>query len=368
MKSSNHDDTFYMKYAIRLASRNIGLTGENPSVACLLVCDGKIISQGITEKGGSPHAEFIALSKLTNIPPKTIAYVTLEPCSFVGKNPSCASLLIDRGISKVVIATKDPNPLVNGVGIEILEKKGLNVIVGLEELSAKENIYGFEQKILGSYPEVNIKVASYQNGITIPDQKEPWITNSLSRSYGHILRSNHDVIIVGVNTVKIDNPNLDCRLPGMIDRSPIKVIIDTNLTTPLNCSLVKNANKNGLIIFTSELNNNNNFIKFLDRGVEVIRVDTDEDGLLNVKSVLDTLREKGFNRILVEGGSTLSSSFLSNNLVNFVYWFKSDNQKNDKKPISNGDKTINKIIKSSKFKIKDSISLKSDSLKIFKSV
>ena len=147
MKSSNHDDTFYMKYAIRLASRNIGLTGENPSVACLLVCDGKIISHGITEKGGSPHAEFIALSKLTNIPPKTIAYVTLEPCSFVGKNPSCASLLIDRGISKVVIATKDPNPLVNGVGIEILEKKGLNVIVGLEELSAKENIYGFEQKI-----------------------------------------------------------------------------------------------------------------------------------------------------------------------------------------------------------------------------
>ena len=99
----------------------------------------------------------------------------------------------------------------------------------------------------------------------------------------------------------------------MIDRSPIKVIIDTNLTTPLNCSLVKNANKNGLIIFTSELNNNNNFIKFLDRGVELIKVDTDANGLLNVRSVLDMLREKGFNRILVEGGSTLSSSFLSNN-------------------------------------------------------
>ena len=365
MELSNHDDSFFMNYAIRLASRHVGLTGENPSVGCVLVSRKKIISYGVTGVGGSPHAEFQALSKLKKIPDDTIAYVTLEPCSHIGKNPSCASLLAAAGISKVVIATKDPNPIINGEGIKILKSKGVDIKVGVGEDLAKENIFGFSQRINGLYPEVNIKVASYFDGNTIPKNNNSWITNNLSRSYGHALRSNHDVIVVGVNTVKIDNPDLDCRLPGMNDRSPFKVVIDTNLNTPLNSSLVKNAKKNSLIIFTKELKNKS-ILDYEKNGVEVIEVELDDNGLINLRIVLEKLSSKGFNRILIEGGSTLSSSFLHNQLVNFVYWFKSCDERTEGNPMTDGDKNLNKLIKSSNFKIKDSISLKNDKLEIFK--
>lgn len=365
MEFSNHDDFFFMNYAIRLASRHVGLTGENPSVGCVLVSDRKIISYGITGIGGSPHAEFEALSKLKKIPKDTIAYVSLEPCSHVGKNPACASLLAMSGIVKVVIATKDPNPAINGNGIEILKNAGIKTKLGICEDLAKDSIYGFSQRVNGLHPEVNIKVASYSDGITVPSDKDPWITNNLSRSYGHVLRSNHDAIVVGVNTVKIDDPNLDCRLPGMNQRTPFKVIIDTNLRTPLSSSLVKNAKKNSLIIFTKQLKNNR-IIDYKNNGVEVIEVESEVNGLLNLKNVLDKLSLKGFNRVLIEGGSTLSSSFLENNLVNFVYWFKSNEKKVEENFLTNGDKNLNKLIKSSNFKIKDSISLKSNKLEIYK--
>ena len=365
MELSNHDDSFFMNYAIRLASRHIGLTGENPSVGCVLVSNKKIISYGVTGVGGSPHAEFEALSKLKKIPEDTIAYVTLEPCSHIGKNPSCASLLITAGISKVVIATKDPNPIINGEEIKILKSQGVDLKVGVCEDLAKENIFGFSQRVAGLYPEVNIKVASSLDGNTIPGNNDPWITNNLSRSYGHVLRSNHDAIVVGVNTVKIDDPDLNCRLPGMNDRSPYKVIIDTNLSTPLDSSLVKNAKKNSLIIYTKILKNNN-IIDYENNGVEVIQVELEGNGFLNLRMILDNLSSKKFNRILIEGGSTLSSSFLHNNLVNSVYWFKSSEKKAEGNPLTNGDKNLNKLIKSSNFKIKDSISLKNDKLEIFK--
>ena len=367
MKISNQDDTFFMKYAIRLAARNLGLTGENPSVGCVLVSNGKIISYGITGIGGSPHAEFEAINKIKNIPSKTTAYITLEPCSHIGKNPSCVHLLIKNRISRVVIATKDPNPNNNGEGVKILKNEGIDVKEGIEECLAKENIFGFDKRIRGLYPELNIKVASFKNGITIPDDESPWITNALSRSYGHILRSNHDAIIVGVNTVKIDNPNLDCRLQGMFDRSPTKIIIDTNLTTPLNSSLVKNAKKNRLIIYTKPLFNNE-INNYKEKGVEVIGVELNDNGQINLKSVLSNLRSKGFNRILVEGGSELSSSFLEDNFVNLVYWFTSDRDKTNYVKMTKGDKSLNKLIRRPKFKIKDSINLKNDNLKIIKSI
>ena len=153
MELSNHDDSFFMNYAIRLASRHIGLTGENPSVGCVLVSNKKIISYGVTGVGGSPHAEFEALSKLKKIPEDTIAYVTLEPCSHIGKNPSCASLLITAGISKVVIATKDPNPIINGEGIKILKSSNDGFKISEEDMRLRGygDLLGFKQSGIQSF-------------------------------------------------------------------------------------------------------------------------------------------------------------------------------------------------------------------------
>ena len=222
-----------MNYAIRLASRNIGNTGKNPSVGCVLTSDNKIISFGITGNNGSPHAEYQAIKKVNNLPKNVTAYITLEPCSHVGKNPSCADLLIKSKISRVVIAQLDPNPLVNGKGIKILKENGVEVDYGLLEKKALVNNYGFINNIKKKYPEVNVKIASSKNGITIPEDGKKWITNNLSRSYGHILRSNHDAIMVGIKTVLTDNPSLNCRLQGLESRSPIKIIVDTDLKLSL---------------------------------------------------------------------------------------------------------------------------------------
>ena len=144
-----------------------------------------------------------------------------------------------------------------------------------------------------------------------------------------------------------------------------QVLTYTNLSTPLDSSLVRNAKKNSLIIYTKILKNNN-IIDYENNGVEVIQVELEGNGFLNLRMILDNLSSKKFNRILIEGGSTLSSSFLHNNLVNSVYWFKSSEKKAEGNPLTNGDKNLNKLIKSSNFKIKDSISLKNDKLEIFK--
>lgn len=360
----SQEDKFFMNYAIRLASRNIGNTGKNPSVACVLTSNNKILSYGITGNNGSPHAEYEAIKKINKLPKNVTAYVTLEPCSHVGKNPSCTDLLIKSKINRVVIAQVDPNPLVNGKGIKILKENGIKVDYGLLEKKALKNNYGFINNIKKKYPEVNVKIASSKNGITIPEEGKKWITNSLSRSYGHILRSNHDAIMVGIKTVLSDNPSLNCRLKGLESRSPIKIIVDTNLKTPLSCNLVKNSNRD-LIIFSNTLNNNK-IISFKNAGVEVIHTNKLNNGFLDIREILFSLNKKGINRLLIEGGSTLAYSFINGNFVNEVYWFSSKHNITNSKLSNESDEKLYSIKKGNIFLIKDCINLRDNKLEIFK--
>ena len=158
MKNSQND-SFFMEYAIRIASRNLGNTGKNPSVGCVITSENKIISIGVTGKNGSPHAELNAINNLKKFPKNTTAYVTLEPCSHIGKNPSCAKLLIEKKVKRVVIAQKDPNPLVNGKGVELLKANGVHVDLEKGNKIALKNHYGFISNIKNKYPEINVKVA-----------------------------------------------------------------------------------------------------------------------------------------------------------------------------------------------------------------
>jgi diaminohydroxyphosphoribosylaminopyrimidine deaminase/5-amino-6-(5-phosphoribosylamino)uracil reductase len=359
------NDRFFMEYAIRIASRNLGNTGKNPSVGCVITSENKIISIGVTGKNGSPHAELNAINNLKKFPKNTTAYVTLEPCSHIGKNPSCAKLLIEKKVKRVVIAQKDPNPLVNGKGVELLKANGVHVDLEKGNKIALKNHYGFISNIKNKYPEINIKVASYKNGLTIPKKGMKWITNNLSRSYGHILRSNHDAIMVGINTVLADNPSLDCRLNGLKDRSPIKIIIDTDLKTPEDSKLVKYS-KNDLIIFTNLLNSNK-ISQFKNKGINVIYINKNNKGFLEIKEILSFLNKMNINRLLIEGGSTLSGSFVEKNLVNLIYWFSSEKNASEDKLLNKSDKKLNKIRYSQKFLLKDCINLRDNKLEIFSS-
>tara|TARA_S200000501_G_scaffold96881_1_gene90155 strand:+ start:2055 stop:3128 length:1074 start_codon:yes stop_codon:yes gene_type:complete len=354
-----------MDYAIRLASRNIGNTGENPSVGCVIASENKIVSIGVTGRNGSPHAEFNAINNIKNFPKNTTAYVTLEPCSHTGKNPSCAKLLIEKQVKRVVIAQKDPNPLVNGKGIELLKANGVHVDLEDYDKIALKNHYGFISNIKNKHPEINVKVASYKNGLTIPKKGMTWITNHLSRSYGHILRSNHDAIMVGINTVLADNPSLDCRLNGLKDRSPIKIIIDTNFKTPEDSKLVKYS-KNDLIIFTNILKSKK-ISQFKNKGINVIYINKNEKGFLEIKEILSFLNKMSINRLLIEGGSTLSSTFVEKKLVNLIYWFSSEKNASEDKLLNKSDKKLNKIRYSHKFLLKDCINLRDNKLEIFSS-
>ena len=362
MKNSQND-RFFMEYAIRLASRNLGNTGKNPSVGCVITSDNKIISIGMTGRNGSPHAEYNAINNIKNFPKNTTAYVTLEPCSHIGKNPSCAKLLIEKKVKRVVIAQKDPNPAVNGKGIELLKANGVHVDLEDYDKIALKNHYGFISNIKNKRPEINVKVASYENGLTIPKKGIKWITNDLSRSYGHILRSNHDAIMVGINTVLADNPSLDCRLNGLKDRSPIKIIIDTNLKTPEDSKLVKYS-KNCLIIFTNILKSKK-ISQFKNKGINVIYINKNEKGFLEIKEILSFLNKMSINRLLIEGGSTLSSSFVEKKLVNLIYWFSSEKNASEDKLLNKSDKKLNKIRYSHKFLLKDCINLRDNKLEIF---
>jgi diaminohydroxyphosphoribosylaminopyrimidine deaminase/5-amino-6-(5-phosphoribosylamino)uracil reductase len=359
------NDRFFMEYAIRIASRNLGNTGKNPSVGCVITSENKIISIGVTGKNGSPHAELNAINNLKKFPKNTTAYVTLEPCSHIGKNPSCAKLLIEKKVKRVVIAQKDPNPLVNGKGVELLKANGVHVDLEKGNKIALKNHYGFISNIKNKYPEINVKVASYKNGLTIPKKGMKWITNNLSRSYGHILRSNHDAIMVGINTVLADNPSLDCRLNGLKDRSPIKIIIDTDLKTPEDSKLVKYS-KNDLIIFTNLLNSNK-ISQFKNKGINVIYINKNNKGFLEIKEILSFLNKMNINRLLIEGGSTLSGSFVEKNLINLIYWFSSEKNASEDKLLNKSDKKLNKIRYSQKFLLKDCINLRDNKLEIFSS-
>lgn len=324
--TSNNEDKRYMRYALNLAKRNLGNTGKNPSVGCVIVSkEKKIISAASTGLNGSPHAEKIAIEKsCTDIEGATV-YVTLEPCNHSGENPPCAELLVKEKISRVVISQKDDNPLVDGKGIKFL--KDSNVIVDTGVLEEEANLIngGFLNRVKNGKPNINIKIASSADGKTaLRDGKSKWITNDLSRKYGHRLRSTHDAILVGINTVLSDDPMLNCRLEGLQNRSPCRIILDTGLRIPEDSKIIKTAEEINTIIFTN-LNANRNKIKKLERlNVKVLKVSQLEDSYLNVDEILLEIGKAGFNNLLIEGGHTIITSFLSSENVKLIYWFSSD--------------------------------------------
>ncbi|MBU6339586.1 MAG: bifunctional diaminohydroxyphosphoribosylaminopyrimidine deaminase/5-amino-6-(5-phosphoribosylamino)uracil reductase RibD [Rickettsiales bacterium] len=316
-------DQKFISYAINLSKRNLGITSPNPVVGCVITKNNQIISTGVTAKNGRPHAETIAieqaLHKGVSLEGATL-YVTLEPCSHFGKTPPCVAEIIKNKISRVVISTIDPDKRVNGQGIDKLREAGIEVIVGLMEEEAKKINKGFFKSKMAEMPYVTLKLATSLDGkIATKNHDSKWITGEKARNFSHQLRAINDAIMVGASTVRKDNPMLDCRVSGLEEYSPKRVIVANNLNFDENLEIFKTAKKIPTFILTYEQNFDAK--KFDKLHVEIIFCEKKHDKI-DLRNGLKKLHEKGVNSILVEGGQSLATEFLKENLIDELIWIR----------------------------------------------
>ena len=243
-----------MQKTLDLAAKGKSRTSPNPAVGALIVKNGKILAKGYHKKAGTPHAEIIALKKAGALSRGATLFVNLEPCCHTEKKtPPCTKAIIKSGIKKVVTAIIDPNPNVAGMGIKELRKAGIKTEVGVMEAEAKKLNEAFIKFITKKEPFVFMKVAQTIDGkIATATGNSKWITGALSREYVHRLRNEADALLVGIGTVKADNPSLDCRVKGGMN--PFRIIIDSSLRIPLNAKLLKHKDNRTIIATTEKAN------------------------------------------------------------------------------------------------------------------
>jgi len=316
-------DEKFINLALNLSRKNIGITNENPSVGCVIVKNNTIISTGITAKNGRPHAEIQAINKISDkkILKGATIYVSLEPCSHFGKTPPCVEEIIKNEFSRVVICTIDPDTRVQGNGVEILQKSGIKVEVGLGEKEAQEINRAFFKTKLQNKPFVTIKIATSLDGkIATKNFQSKWITSENSRKFGNFLRSKNQAILVGANTVRIDNPSLDCRILGLEEYSPTKIIICKNLDFTFDENIFSKNPQIATIILCPESQKNHPNLQKNPQNLAIFCEVIDDK--IDLENALKKLNEIGINSILIEGGSSIITQFLHQNLVDELIWIQ----------------------------------------------
>ena len=303
-----------MNLAMDLAVTAKGKTNPNPIVGAILVKNGLIVGSGLHRKAGEPHAEVHAFRMAGEHAVGATLYVTLEPCSHYGRTAPCAELVRDSGVSRVVVALQDPNPLVAGKGIKMLVDAGIEVEVGVKGPEAALINERFIHNMRTLTPYIISKVAMTLDGKLATHKKHSqWITGSEARKQVHRIRNEVDAIMVGIGTVLADNPSLTTRLPEG-GKNPIRIILDSNLRIPLE-SQVMNTTEAKTWIVTRENADPNKLALLMEKGVEVIYSPVRETGL-DLPILLKTLYDKGITDVLLEGGSELNGTFLKERLIN----------------------------------------------------
>ncbi|WP_317854219.1 bifunctional diaminohydroxyphosphoribosylaminopyrimidine deaminase/5-amino-6-(5-phosphoribosylamino)uracil reductase RibD [Chakrabartyella piscis] len=304
----------YMAMAIELAKDGIGKVNPNPLVGAVVVKESNIIGMGFHEQYGGLHAERNALQNCNTSPNGSTLYVTLEPCCHYGKTPPCTEAIIESGIQKVVIGCLDANEKVAGKGVAILQKAGIEVVVGVLEKECKALNEIFFHYIQHKTPFVLMKYAMTMDGkITTITSDSKWITNEKSRENVHKTRNQYTGIMVGVGTILADNPNLTCRIKG--GRNPIRIICDSHLRTPLTSQVIDTKEVKTIIATTNK--DTNLHKQYIDRGVEIVETSS-ENGKVNLKELMEILGRKGMDSILLEGGASLNFSALESEMVHKI--------------------------------------------------
>lgn len=310
-KDMNRDQV-YMGMAIRMARETVGQTSPNPSVAAVVVKENQVVGIGVHVKAGEPHAEVHALRMAGDKAQGADIYVTLEPCSHYGQTPPCAEAVVEAGIRRVVIASSDPNPKVSGRGIRMMTEKGLEVKTGVLKEEADELNRSFFHFIQTHMPYVRLKSAMSLDGkIATSTGESQWITGEEARLDGHHYRHQSDAILVGINTVLMDNPKLTTRIPGE-GENPIRIVLDTHLRMPPSSQLIRDSQAPTWIFVGNNVTEEELQQFRNDSHVRVIPVSSEE---VKVEEVLRYLGEHKVTSLLVEGGATIADAFVRADLV-----------------------------------------------------
>ncbi len=362
-------DAHMMAIALRLAERGLGQTAPNPSVGSVIADEatGTIIARGWTAPGGRPHAEVEALKHVGRQARGASLYVTLEPCSHHGATPPCADAIIDAGIARVVCAIEDPDPRVAGRGLERLRQAGIAVERGLMASDAHWMAAGHILRVTERRPLVQAKLALASDGSAPRGAKgQPtWATSEQSRALGHLMRARTDAILVGRQTVVDDDPQLNCRLPGLEDRSPIRVVLARQLAGLQESRLVKSASRHPTWIFCGSESDASTVAMLERAGARVFRV-AEIAGELWLPAVMETLVAEGITRLLVEGGPVTWGAFSRAGLIDEVVMFQAQTQSGRAPPDSAVLRDLGRFIATDGLEICDHRTLASETMMVFR--
>ena len=314
-------DETYMKMALELAEEGRGWTSPNPMVGAVIVKDGTVVGKGFHQAVGGPHAEIHALNDAGEKARGATLYVSFEPCNHTGRTPPCTQAILKSGIKRVVAGMKDPNPRVTGGGLTFLKTRGLDVSVGVCEDACRRLNEIFIKYATTSLPFVILKCAATLDcRIATRTGDSKWITNPLSRQFVHELRHAVDAIMVGIGTVLKDNPRLTTRLQGRKGSDPVRIVLDTHLSIPLNARLLHlSSDSDTLIVIGTSAPAEKR--RILERpGVRFLPLN-DERGKIDLTALVRELGRMGITSLMIEGGSRVNGSVLRVGIVDKVYMF-----------------------------------------------
>jgi diaminohydroxyphosphoribosylaminopyrimidine deaminase/5-amino-6-(5-phosphoribosylamino)uracil reductase len=327
MSDFSAEDSRHMGEALRLAELGLYTTDPNPRVGAVVVKEGKVVGRGFHKLAGEAHAEVLALQEAGAAAKGAILYVTLEPCSHQGKTPPCADAVVKSGVTRVVAAMTDPNPLVSGKGFEILKAAGIAVSEGLMAAQAKALNPGFISRMTRGRPWVRTKLAASMDGRTaLANGESKWISCDASREDVHRWRARSSAVLTGIGTLLADDPTFTVRLPGEW-RQPMKVIVDTNLSTPANAKVF--ARNPDLVYIATGVDDPEEHEPLNAIGAN-IQVFPERRGFMDLKAILETMAELECNEVLMEAGAGMNGALLEAGLVDELILYMCPNLLGDK--------------------------------------
>jgi diaminohydroxyphosphoribosylaminopyrimidine deaminase / 5-amino-6-(5-phosphoribosylamino)uracil reductase len=318
-------DISAMTLALALGRRGLGTCWPNPSVGALIADSqtGRIISGAWTGRGGRPHGEAIALTAAGEAARGATVYTTLEPCSHWGKTPPCADALARAGIKRLIYGAVDPDPRVAGRGLARLREHGIEVVEGPLPRQAKWLAIGHTLRVTTGRPFVQLKLALDADGrVPAGDGAPQFVTGEEARGLAHLLRAEADAILVGRGTVEADDPELTCRLPGLADRSPIRVVLSSQAILPLHAKMLRSAAAHPVWIIHAAGADVPQRAELERPGVALIPVEAGADGRADIRLAMQALAKRGITRVLAEGGPQLAESLSAANLIDEALIFR----------------------------------------------